>query len=75
MTPEYNVYDKVWLMQHNVPTKLIVYAVIHSMNYWKNGIETNYMLVASQIGASEKNSVTRSGKNIYSTKEELLGSL
>ena len=73
--PEFDVYEKVWVMEHNTPKKKIVYAVIHVMNYWKTGVEVQYQLVNSQISASEKNSITRSGKSMFPTKETLLGSL
>lgn len=74
---EFDVYEEVWIMNNNTPTKMIVFAVIHSMNYWKNGIEIHYRLVRSKIGAGWGNNegIRVKGDGMFPTKESLLNSL
>jgi hypothetical protein len=45
------VYDKVWIMENNAPKEKIIFAVITSMGYFKQGIEVSYRLVDSTCGA------------------------
>jgi len=75
--PEFDVYEKVWIIQNNIPMQLVVFAVVQSMNFSKNGTETYYHLVNDQCGAGWGNNegIKRTGKYMFPTKETLLGSL
>jgi hypothetical protein len=74
---EFEVYEPVWIMEGNGPKKKLVFAVVHSMNFSKTGVETHYQLVNSRVGAGWGNyeGVRRSEKAMFPTKETLLGSL
>ena len=73
----FKVYDKVWIMMSNKPTKMIIFAVIDSMNYYKDSTERTYRLVNSQVGAGWGNNegIIVNERKIFYLKEELLKSL
>lgn len=73
----YKVYEQVWVMRDNTPTKLIVFAVIESMNYSKRGTEFYYHLVQSTVGSGwGNNEGTRYfWDDVFKNKEDLLTSL
>ena len=75
--PRYKVYDKVWIMRGNVPAKMIVFAVIESMGYWKRGTEIHYRLVMSTVGAGWGNNegLRVAGIDMFPTREALIKSL
>lgn len=71
------VYDKVWIMENNKPVKKIVFSVVHSMSHMKNGVDTHYQLVDSQVGAGFGNNegVRRGPDEVFPSKDALLKSL
>lgn len=71
---EFNVYDDVWIMQNNSPTKLRVFAVVESADYFKQGVEYKYHLVHSFMGVGWGNNegIVRRAGDIYPSKEMLL---
>jgi hypothetical protein len=73
----FKVYDEVWIMEDNKLITNIVFAVIHSMDDAKTGIETHYQLVSDQCGAGWGNNsgVRKESDRMFKTKEELLSSL
>ena len=73
----FKVYDTVWVMENNKPTKKMVFAVIESMDYFKTGVEMLYRLVDSRVGAGWGNNdgIRYEGSEIFSTQEALLDSL
>lgn len=73
----FSVYDKVWIMEHNVPKQKIIFAIIESMDWFKRKTETKYRLVDSRIGAGWVNNagIERGAKEMYRSKSELLESL
>ena len=73
----FDVYDRVWVMCNNRPTEKIVFAVIISMNYYKNGTEIYYHLVESAIGAGwGNNEGTRvAHEDVYRDKKTLVEAL
>ena len=64
-------------MENNKPTKKIVFAVIESMNYGKNGTETHLRLVDSQIGAGWGNNEGMRYRvaDVFTDKESLIRNL
>jgi hypothetical protein len=48
---KHKVYDEVWVMRGNQPAKLLVFAAITSMGYWKIDTDEFYHLVSSRVGA------------------------
>ena len=76
-TPNFSIYEKVWIMENNIPTKKIVFAIVESMDYFKVGTEIHYQLVNSRVGAGWGNNegIRRTEQSMYPTKEALLGSL
>ena len=71
----FSVYDKVWVMRNNRPSQLVVYGVVESMNYSKQGTRIRYQLVESQVGAEDHTARDYSDKRVFSTKEELVATL
>ena len=71
------VYDTVWIMANNQPTKKKVFAVIESMSYFKTGTEYYYRLVEGTCGTGwGNNEGTMYGKeDVFKSKEKLLDSL
>ena len=71
------VYDKVWIMQNNKPTEMLIFAIIDSMDYWKTGVERHYRLVQDTCGTGWGNNegIRCDVKDTYETKELLLASL
>ena len=71
------VYDKVWVMQADAPKQKIVFAVIESMNYSKNGTEVFYRLVDNVVGTGWGNheGIRYPSEKVFGTKEELVNSL
>jgi len=76
-TPNFSIYEKVWIMENNIPTKKIVFAIVESMDYFKVGTEIHYQLVNSRIGAGWGNNegIRRTDHDMFPTKESLLGNL
>ena len=77
MDKEFNVYDEVWVMDNCAPRKMIVFAVIRSMNFMKNGEELSYDLVRSKIGANIglNKPIRRPPHMIFLSRKELVLSL
>jgi len=76
--PEFDVYEKVWVMEYNKPKEKLVYSIVHEMNFSKIGIDTYYHLTNSKIGAGlGNNGEDRKWKEseIFPTKSTLIGSL
>lgn len=73
----FEVYDRVWIMENNKPTEKVVFAVIKSMNYRKNGTETHLQLVDSQVGAGWGNNegIRRSIADVFTDKEAVIRNL
>ena len=61
---KFNVYDEVWIMESEKPTKKIVFAVIESMDLYKTGTDIYYRLASSQASAGWENS-----EGIYMNEE------
>lgn len=77
MATDYKVYDRVWVMQLNKPTELIVFAVIDSPTYWKQGVERSYNLVGSMMGAGWGNNsgIQYPEDRVFPSKEACIASL
>lgn len=75
--PKFKVYDEVWVMRGSRPTKLLVFAVVESMAYWKTGTEFHYQLVDHRVGAGWGNNEGEryALDKVFATKEELVASL
>lgn len=71
------VYDKVWIMENNAPKEKLIFAVIESMDFGKQGTEITYRLVDSSVGAGWGNNegIGCSEENMFDSKEDLLNSL
>lgn len=71
------VYDKVWIMSGNRPEPMMVFAVIESMDYYKQGTEIHYRLVQSQIGAGWGNNdgIQVEESSVFATREQCVASL
>ena len=76
-TPNFDVYDKVWIMRDNVPTEMIIFAVVVSMSYNKRGQDVHYQLVHQICGTGWGNNegIRCSEDNFYNSKQDLLDSL
>lgn len=74
-TPRFKVYDEVWVMENNRPVKLLVFAVVESMDYRKTGTEVRYHLVESRVGAGWGNNSGQVYERPFATKEELIEAL
>lgn len=74
---QFKVYDKVWVMRGSKPTQMLVFAVVESMGYWKQGIETHYRLVESTCGAGWGNNegIRANENDVFPTKDALIESL
>ena len=70
-------YAKVWVMRSQKPTRLMIFAVIESMNYWKTGTEKYYHLVSGRVGTGWGNNegARYSEKDVFQTRNALLDSL
>lgn len=77
MSERFRVYDKVWIMSGNRPEPMLVFAVVESMDYYKQGTELSYRLVQSQIGAGWGNNdgIHVEADSLFATREALLESL
>lgn len=77
MVSKYNVYDKVWIMYANKPTKMFVFAVIESMTDDKQHTEFYYHLVGELVGTGWGNheGVRYAEENIFPSKEALIKNL
>ena len=77
MKARFKVYEDVWVMFGQKPKKLIVFAVVESMGYWKTDTEIRYHLVSSCLGAGWGNNSGEVFKQeyVHATKEELIASL
>ena len=78
--PNFSVYEKVWIMENNTPTKKIVFAIVESMDYFKVGTKIHYQLVNSRVGGASWGNYegirrSRTEHTMFPTKEALLGSL
>ena len=75
--PKYKVYDEVWIMRNNRPVEMVVFAAIQSMNHFKTGVDMNYRLVNSAVGAGFGNNsgILMAEADIFETKQALLDSL
>lgn len=73
----FKVYDRVWVMLGSKPTEMLVFAVIESMGYWKQGTETHYRLVESTYGVGWGNNegIRANVDDVFATKDALLESL
>jgi hypothetical protein len=67
----YKIYDKVYILHNNQIQKKVVYAVTEKMNFMKTGTETFYLLVNSQVGACDENSIRRTEDEMFDTPEEV----
>lgn len=76
-TPNFDVYDRVWIMLENKPTEMIIFAVVLSMSYNKQGQEVHYRLVKQVCGTGWGNGegIRREEKDFYVSKEDLVASL
>ena len=73
----FKVYDKVWIMRNNKPTKMLVFAVVESMDYWKRSTEIHYNLVDSVVGAGWGNNsgIRMKESEIFGSREALIESI
>lgn len=71
------VYDKVWVMKNNEPRELMIFCVMESMNYAKDGTDIYYLLVKEVCGTGwGNNEGTRyHSDNVFKSKTKLLYSL
>ena len=69
----YKVYDKVWIMINNMPTEMLVYAIVEEMGFTKRDTDLTYRLVSSTCGATFEKSISAS--TVHSTKRALIESL
>ncbi len=76
-TPNFDVYDRVWIMQDNKPVEMIIFAVVVSMSSDKRGQDVHYQLVKQLCGTGWGNceGIRREEKDFYNTKQKLLDSL
>jgi len=77
ITPNFEVYDKVWIMNDNVPTEMIIFAVVVSMSDNKRGQDVHYRLVKHVCGTGWGNGegIRREENSFFDTKQDLLDSL
>lgn len=68
------VYDKIWIMENNVPTEMIVFAVVDSMDFSKRGSERHYHLVKNKCGAGWGNNegIQRHDGEIYLSRQDVI---
>ena len=73
----FKVYDKVWVMIGSKPSERLVFAVVESMDYYKQGTETHYRLVESRVGAGWGNNegIRADSGDVFATRGELIESL
>lgn len=76
-TNNFDVYDEVWIMENNKPTKKVIFAVVLSMSHNKRGQEVHYRLVNHQCGTGWGNGegIRCDESNMFCTKEDLVDSL
>ena len=76
-TPNYDVYDRVWIMENNKPKEMIILAAVMEASYDKQGQDVHYFLVSTLVGAGVGNNkgVRRTEKDFFGTKEDLVDSL
>ena len=76
-TPNYDVYDRVWIMQNNKPKEMIIYAAVVEASFNKQGQDVHYTLVSTMVGAGVGNNtgIRAFEKDFFDTKEELVSSL
>lgn len=73
-TAIFEVYDEVWIMENNRPTKKVVFAVTRSMNYYKDGVEIYIHLVNTQVGAGWGNNegIRKHISDVFTDKEAVI---
>ena len=71
------VYDDVWILNNNKPVKMMIFAVVESMDYWKQGTEIHYRLVKQRCGTGWGNNegIRRERKDVFITKQDLFEKL
>lgn len=76
-TPNFDVYDKVWIMKDNKPKEMIILAVVMEASLNKQGQDVYYMLVSTLVGAGVGNNcgIRREEKDFFDTKKDLVDSL
>lgn len=76
-TPNFDVYDKVWIMQDNKPVEMIIFAVVVSMSINKRGQEVHYQLVKQLCGTGwgSGEGIRREEDSFFDSKQDLLDSL
>ena len=76
-TPNFDVYDRVWIMENNKPKEMIIYAVVVQASYNKRGQDVHYLLVSTLCGSGVGNNpgIRREENDFFNTKEDLVDSL
>lgn len=77
-TQEFKVWDRVWTMYDNKPTKLVIYSVTEKMDTIGTcRTRFSYTTVREALGAGQGNNKDYGvdPKKIFRTKEELIQSL
>ena len=76
-TLEFNIYDKVWIMQHNRPKEKIVVAKTESISYKGSEVTFEYLLVnkVSRVIIGNNEGIHRPTNMIYRTRKEILDKL
>jgi len=76
-TPNFDVYENVWIMQDNKPTEMVIFAVVVSMSHNKRGQDVHYQLVRQICGTGWGNNegIRRDEASMFTSKEDLLASL
>lgn len=69
------VYNVVYVMEDNKPTKKMVYSVTQQMSYYKRNVETVYRLVTTAVGASDDTAVVYPITDMYESVDALLNNL
>lgn len=74
---KFRVYDQVWVMLGDKPAKLLVFAVVESMDYWKQSTEIQYHLVMHRVGSGWGNNEGErfDEDKCFASRAELLASL
>jgi len=70
---KHKVYDRVWIMENNIPKEMLVYAIVEEMGFTKRDTDLTYRLVSSTCSATFENSKRVSV--VYPTKHALIESL
>ena len=77
MTYKFSVYDKVWVMEYNMPTEKVVFSVIETMTWHGKATYVSYELINGRYAANTQidKPCLLASSSVFKSKEQLIKSL